>query len=401
MTLFPCTRESALDRLERFLADVPNYAASRNFVKPGHENVSRLSAAIRHRLITEEEVVSAVLERHRFPAAEKFLQEVLWRGYWKAWLEARPAVWCDYLARALDDYSPEVKEKAEQTARGRSGSPIMDFFAQELRETGYLHNHARMWWASFWIHRQQLPWELGARHFLDHLLDGDAASNTLSWRWVAGLQTPGKSYVATAQNIAKYCDPAILEKAGGIGLYPPPANPDWPRGIFQDRELSPPSFPKNFPKPGKNGVILLHDEDLCLEKSPLADCRPARVLQFIPPRGNSLPPARAQWLEAARNDAAHRARSHFHCEVLECGSIAEIARACQNSPTLLLLAPFVGPLQDQLVGLDEALNEVGTQVIRRRRAWDTALQPYALRGFFPFWKKIAHILQTSGVEGLA
>jgi deoxyribodipyrimidine photo-lyase len=65
---------------------------------------------------------------------------------------------------------------------------------QELVETGYLHNHARMWFASIWIFTLRLPWELGADFFLRHLLDGDAASNTLSWRWVAGLHTKGKHY---------------------------------------------------------------------------------------------------------------------------------------------------------------------------------------------------------------
>ena len=75
---------------------------------------------------------------------------------------------------------------------------------RELIETGYLHNHARMWYASIWIHTLKLPWTLGAAFFLTHLLDGDPASNTLSWRWVAGLHTPGKTYLARPDNIRKY-----------------------------------------------------------------------------------------------------------------------------------------------------------------------------------------------------
>ena len=75
---------------------------------------------------------------------------------------------------------------------------------KELKETNYLHNHARMWFASIWIFTLDLPWELGAEFFLKHLYDGDSASNTLGWRWVAGIQTPGKHYLASEWNIKKF-----------------------------------------------------------------------------------------------------------------------------------------------------------------------------------------------------
>ena len=68
---------------------------------------------------------------------------------------------------------------------------------KELKETNYLHNHARMWFASIWIFTLDLPWQLGAEFFMKHLYDGDAASNTLGWRWVAGIQTQGKNYLAS------------------------------------------------------------------------------------------------------------------------------------------------------------------------------------------------------------
>ena len=217
MMEFPATRQSALQRLDEFLEDAPHYAARRNHVLPGHPQVSRLSAAIRHRLITEAEVVEAALQKYPFRVVEKFLQEVLWRGYWKGWLERRPWVWDGYGASdaAMD---PEVAAACCEVAAGRSPSGIMNHFARELLATGYLHNHARMWWASYWIHHCGLPWELGARHFFRHLLDADPASNTLGWRWVAGEQTRGKTYLATAQNIRKFCAPELLEQAGGVGL---------------------------------------------------------------------------------------------------------------------------------------------------------------------------------------
>ena len=159
-------------------------------------------------------MVEAALRKYPFRVVEKFLQEVLWRGYWKGWLEMRPQVWDRYGAssdRLAGAGDPEVAE-------GRSRSGIMNHFARELLETGYLHNHARMWWASYWVHHCGLPWELGAQHFFRHLLDADPASNTLGWRWVAGEQTRGKTYLATAGNILKFCAPELLERAGGVGL---------------------------------------------------------------------------------------------------------------------------------------------------------------------------------------
>ena len=92
-------------------------------------------------------------------------------------------------------------EAAEQ---GRTGIDCFDAWSTELRETGWLHNHVRMWFASIWMFTLRLPWELGADFFARELIDFDPASNTLSWRWVAGLHTRGKNYVARADNIARY-----------------------------------------------------------------------------------------------------------------------------------------------------------------------------------------------------
>ena len=184
-----------------------HYAVGRN-TDPGPGAVgavSRLSACLRYRLVTEREVVAAVLGRQGLGAAEKFVQEVLWRTYWKGWLEMRPAVWARFL---------EMRERERQHFRnaralaaaegGMTGIEGFDDWARELVETGYLHNHARMWFASIWIFTLRLPWALGADFFLRRLIDADAASNTLSWRWVAGLQTVGKTYLAPADNIARY-----------------------------------------------------------------------------------------------------------------------------------------------------------------------------------------------------
>ena len=278
MELYPSTRAAALARLDAFLADAPRYAARRNDVVPGHPYVSRLSAALRHRLLTEQEVVEATLRRHPFRVVEKYLQEVLWRGYWRGWLERRPHVWdraVEEAAHLEATLSPDARRSAQAALEGRSGEPLMDLFARELLDTGYLHNHARMWWASFWVHHLRLPWALGAQHFSRHLLDFDAASNTLSWRWVAGLQTPGKTYMVTAENLRRYCAPELLAQAGHIGLNGatiarPQVEPESPA----PRTPGPTApVPRTAARLSARSVVVLHDEDLCLELSPLAGAR--------------------------------------------------------------------------------------------------------------------------------
>lgn len=191
---FPSSRSASLRAMDAWLPRAPRYAGLRNRVVPGHPHVSRLSPSISCRLLLEQEVVDAALGRFALSTVEKFVQEVYWRLYWKGWLELRPGVWRAY-RDGLAEASDGARERAAEVMAGHSGVAVMDHFARELTGTGYLHNHARMWFAAFWVHVERLPWELGADFFLRHLLDGDAASNTLSWRWVAGLQTPGKTYL--------------------------------------------------------------------------------------------------------------------------------------------------------------------------------------------------------------
>ena len=405
MMEFPATRQSALQRLDDFLAEAPLYAARRNHVASGHPHVSRLSAAIRHRLITEAEVVEAALQKYPFRVVEKFLQEVLWRGYWKGWLERRPWVWDGYGASdaAMD---PEVATACREVAAGRSPSGIMNHFARELLETGYLHNHARMWWASYWIHHCGLPWEFGARHFFRHLLDADPASNTLGWRWVAGRQTRGKTYLATAQNIRKFCAPELLEQAGGVGL---DEHVVARAGLADDPTVDDlnglPELPNEvgLPDPQRRIALILHDEDLCLETGPADSLRPAVVLQFIPEPEPPPSEPRAQWFGQARADAARRAAAHFGCEVRVCRTPEAMTGACvaEGVGSVFLMEPLVGPLRDQLREWPADLLTRGISLGRLRRKWDSVLLPHASRGFFPFWNKVGRMLAKSGVEGLS
>ena len=201
---FKTSRKEALEVLENYVEkEITNYNSKRNFdFGPlNRENVSCLSPYITHRLITEYEVTKKVLSKHPHQKVEKYIQEIFWRVYWKGWLELRPKVWSDFIE---DLKTIEENENYQKAINAQTDIKCFNDWVQELKENNYLHNHTRMWFASIWIFTLNLPWQKGAEFFMKHLLDGDAASNTLSWRWVAGLQTKGKHYVAQAWNISKF-----------------------------------------------------------------------------------------------------------------------------------------------------------------------------------------------------
>ena len=197
-------RDQALERLKSFCENnLGQYAKSRNFDygPERRDNISNLSRYITHRLIDEEEVIKSAHSKFAYLKIEKFIQEVLWRTYWKGWLELRPKVWSSYLNDLKNLQKQKENSSYLQAIDGKTHIECFNDWIHELKQYNYLHNHARMWFASIWIFTLKLPWQLGADFFLKHLIDGDAASNTLSWRWVAGLQTKGKNYLATKYNI--------------------------------------------------------------------------------------------------------------------------------------------------------------------------------------------------------
>ena len=114
----------------------------------------------------------------------------------------RPSVWDNFL-EGLNRIKFNKKDY-ENAINARTKISCFNDWVIELKEYNYLHNHTRMWFASIWIFTLKLPWQLGAKFFLENLKDGDASSNTLSWKWVAGLQTKGKNYLANSRNIEKF-----------------------------------------------------------------------------------------------------------------------------------------------------------------------------------------------------
>ncbi len=173
----PGGRRSGEETLRKFQA--PGYEASRNLLSGV---VSKLSPYIRHGLFTLREVLNQV--RTAFPEGrlDKFAQELAWRDYWRrVHYEVGDGIWQDReRPKTGVAYSPDLPDNV-----GRTGLACMDAFAAELDATGYLHNHARMWMAAYVVHWQRSAWQAGAGWFLRHLLDGDPASNNLSWQWVA------------------------------------------------------------------------------------------------------------------------------------------------------------------------------------------------------------------------
>ncbi len=407
MTPPPLTRIDALDSWNAFLPRVNEYAAWRNHVESGHGNVSRLSAALRHRLLTEDEVIRDTLAYGGFAAAEKWLQEVCWRRYWKGWLDMRPQVWTNWRQRVrelLETLPRPVLEKAHAVAAGESGVACMDVLARELIETGYLHNHARMWWASFWIHAEGLPWELGADFFFRHLLDADPASNTLSWRWVAGLQTPGKTYLVRLSNLEKYAHAGLLHDRRGSeriadGAVTPSLQKD--HADISKRPLS--DFPTSLPaRTGRTG-LWLHAEDLAPEIGPLAEFAPDAVAAFTSERTchehYRLGENRIRALRAVIADGIARAAAHYRCPATltdaddTAANIGAWARS-QQLMEVVAFAPTVGPVRDIVPRLSKQLAESGIRLTFIQRASDAHAFALASAGFFPFWEKMSRHLRS-------
>ena len=205
---FEPSRAQATNKLDNFVENnLSEYSRLRNFDfgPDKRSNISCISPYISHGILNELEVIDKALKKFSFSKNEKFIQEVLWRTYWKGWLELRPNVWTDYIIE-LKIIREEYKDNKDylNAIDGNTNIECFNEWVKELKEFNYLHNHTRMWFASIWIFTLNLPWQLGAEFFMKHLYDGDAASNTLGWRWVAGIQTQGKHYLASEWNIKKF-----------------------------------------------------------------------------------------------------------------------------------------------------------------------------------------------------
>ena len=391
---FPATRAGALARLAEFVPRAGHdYAATRND-DPGPDarrNVSGLSPAIRRRLITEAEVCAAAVAAHGAVAASKFVQEVCWRTYWKGWLEARPEIWRRYLgdvARLTAALESDAAMRAgyARATSGGTGIDAFDTWVRELTATGYLHNQARMNFASIWIFTLKLPWQLGADFFYWHLFDADPASNTLSWRWVAGLQTAGKNYAADAGHIRQLGGGRFAVDAA-LATNPLPLPAD--------------ALPEPTPlrcgdsaEPGLRTGLFVTTEDLSVETMPL----PPLVAAAATRRIGGLPAdGKRRYAEAALGDGLARAAERYGvpAERLDEDTGTAVLRdwaARHRLQQLVTAWAPVGPVADRLTVMAEALARDGVRLVRLRRDWDSIAWPQATRGFFRFRSVIPELL---------
>ena len=387
----PVTRDAALARLDEFVPRAgPAYAGGRNHDHgPGrHDAVSRLSAALARRTLTEAEVLSPVVALHA-SGADAFVREVFWRGYFRGWIEARPVIWQGWLG-ALDRIDARLAQDDALAARhlaavrGATGIACFDHWMHELAQTGYLHNWARMQVASIWIFTLGLPWELGARHFLDHLVDADAASNTLSWRWVAGLHTPGKAYLADATRIARMTAGRFVP----TGLATHARIPDGPP--------HPPAAPPRQPTAIAEGVptlLWITPADCSLEREPALAALPVRAVAIIDPDGAAAGHG-AQADRIALDDALARAAARWRVPACRVAGIEALAALAEEIGARQVVTGRigVGPGMDTLIAARGALRRAGIALAEHVRAWDRAVWPHATRGFFALRDHIPHVL---------
>jgi len=394
-------RDAALAQLNDFLPRAGSYYKRHRNTDPGpdgRDGVSQLSPWLRHRLLVEPEVVGATLEQHAFGTAEKFMQEVCWRSYWKGWLERRPAIWARYRQTVTDELAameadPARRHEYETAMAGRTGIAYFDAWADELISTGYLHNHARMWFASIWVFTLGLPWALGADFFLRHLLDGDAASNTLSWRWVAGLQTPGKTYLARPGNIQRHTNGRFSPGPGELASSAPPVgDPDIPP--IQDVPAA-----DDIPQ---EAAILLTEDDLTGVDAidPLPDGAGLAVLEAA---NNRSPLATGDLAQRFTHEACQwglaeaERRTGRRGQLLSSDDTAEaLVQWARDTGMTNVVVPWTpqGPARDHLETAAPALAKAGMRLYHVRRNWDTQVWPYATRGFFAFWKPVGRLLRS-------
>ena len=385
MTLEP-TRQAGLERLRNFVeAAGPDYAAGRNYDRGlgKHRQGSMLSAYITRRMVTEEEVVRAVLERHRPYQADKFIQEVCWRTYWKGWLALRPAVWRDYLADLEKARAEPQSEAFSRAVEGRTGIDCFDAWSRELTETGYLHNHARMWFASIWIFTLRLPWTLGADFFYRHLLDADAASNTLSWRWVAGLHTRGKHYAARAENIHRFTE-GRFNPTGQLDESPKPLH----ESRTYERLRIKPAF---TPLPDRPAGLLLHIHDLEAAGDLMESMQVREAAVLKPGKTGHIAPGVEQFNLQAMEDTLQRSGLSEAVFLVpeEVGAWAQRARVEQ----VVTADPGIGDTLSDLKAVEKTLVDTTIPLLRCQRAWDRTLHPHATAGYFRFKKAIPSLLK--------
>ena len=376
---FETSRTFAEKKLDSFIDNNLNeYSKLRNFdFGPNkRSNISCISPYVTHGVINEIEIIKKSLKKYSFVKNEKFIQEVLWRVYWKGWLELRPDVWTDFkysLKKLKKEY--ENNNKYIEAINAKTNIDVFNSWVNELKNFNYLHNHTRMWFASIWIFSLKLPWQLGAEFFLQHLYDGDAASNTLGWRWVAGVQTKGKHYIATEWNIKKFTN----NRFNNIKLNEnaPPVNEDKFYKIIS----------KNFNNllPTDDRALIVFDNNLSFETSDFVNQKFDKILLVSNDNKNRqiiLSEKLIEFKNALIKDQKKRLNERsINCEIISIEDLLKI------KDKIYALYPEVGENLDYL-----NLNNLENISFLYRKI-DQYSWKFCNKGFFNFKNYIPKIIQ--------
>ena len=329
---FEASRAKALDKLNNFVENnLSEYSKLRNFDygPDNRSNISCLSPYITHGIINEKEVIKKSLDKFSFAKNEKFIQEVLWRTYWKGWLELRPSVWTDFLIelkKIKEDF--QNNQTYKNAIEGKTNVECFNYWVNELKENNYLHNHTRMWFASIWIFTLNLPWQLGAEFFMQHLYDGDAASNTLGWRWVAGVQTQGKHYLASEWNIKKFTN----NRFSNIKLNEnaPPKISEKKYSILKQDFTNPENIDQNN--------LIIFENNLCFETSDFQNNKFKKFYIISNKNENrciKLSEKVLKFKSSLIQDQEQRFKNQsIDCEVIDISEIKKIEKAVGLYPTI-------------------------------------------------------------------
>ena len=377
MTQFPFTKSEVITNLINFSQDeLHNYNSNRNFdYGAPHHNVSKISPYLRRRFISENEVLGVVLKDHNFNNIEKFIEEIFWRTYWKGWLESHPWIYDEYKAYDEDQSIPK-----------KTGIKCFEHWKEELLDTGYLHNHSRMWFASIWIFTLGYSWQSGANFFKNNLLDYCPASNTLGWRWVAGSQTIGKPYIAKADNIKFFTNEKFY-----------PQNQLKENYILNDKNITN-GKPKNYNisdenilKKHENLGVILNNNDLSLhrllkEKEIVYEC-----CLFSKKHKNILI---NNFQKKIFEDIRNKEQG-----ILSVNNFQDIYKWLKDKNIKNLILPYES-VGNKIFYKNEFLKKITDLDVNFTfylREWDANAFPHATKGFFNFKKQIYSLVNKANI----
>ena len=375
--MFPINKSVLIKNIKEFSkSKILNYSSDRNFdYGTPHNNVSKLSPFLRRRFITEHEVLKIILKKNKYENIEKFIEEIFWRTYWKGWLEKHPWIYKEYEMKLSDQIIPT-----------KTGIKCFDHWKDELLETGYLHNHSRMWFASIWIFTLGYSWESGANFFKNNLIDWCPASNTLGWRWVAGIQTIGKPYIAKAENIKYFTENKFYPHEQLI------ENINLPSYMFSERPALDINFPEEVVIPNKeNFGIIMNNNDLTLNQS-YVDLSPEHhTCLFKLNNKNSL------INKFEKGIFENISNNNNKIEIIE--TYENLFKWIEFKKIKHLILPYE-TIGNKIFNNPDFINKLSDKKINYQfhiREWDRINLPYAKKGFFNFKKNIPYLLQLNKI----